>query len=160
MSPEDKTACGNVTAGGDRGAFAENALALVGNLSSAAPENDGFFVGAVEKGDSRVYGLAQCWENVNKSSCRLCLKAAAKAVSSCVPMAEGRAMNSGCYMRYSTTKFYNNSAGDAAADSENSEFSPDYFTVISRFPCFSIKNCPSPVQSRNPGLIVRIIRHI
>ncbi|CAA6665524.1 unnamed protein product [Spirodela intermedia] len=122
VSPEDRTACGNVTSGGDHGAFAENALWLVGNLSSAAPENDGFFVGAVEKGDSRVYGLAQCWENVNRSSCRLCLKAAAKAVSSCVPMTEGRAMNSGCYMRYSSAKFYNNSGEDAAADSENSEW--------------------------------------
>ncbi|XP_078431012.1 cysteine-rich receptor-like protein kinase 3 [Wolffia australiana] len=113
LSDDDRTACGNASAGGNLADFSKIAVDLVANLSSAAAE-DGFAVGSLEKGESRVYGLAQCWGYVNRSSCRLCLKAAARTVNSCVPMADGRAMNSGCYLRYSSSKFFNNSQEEEA----------------------------------------------
>ncbi|XP_027350792.1 cysteine-rich receptor-like protein kinase 42 isoform X2 [Abrus precatorius] len=63
----------------------------------------GFAVGDV-KG---VYALAQCWNTVGSEGCRECLRKAAKEVKTCLPKREGRALNAGCYLRYSTHKFYN-----------------------------------------------------
>ena len=100
---------------------------MISILSSAA-DNDGFIVGSKETGSSGVYGLAQCWENVNKSSCRLCLEAAAKDLRSCVPMVEGRALYSGCYLRYSNKKFFNNST-KVNADKESGQFFPQALKI-------------------------------
>lgn len=88
--------------------YKANALELVTNLSEVAPQNDGFLVGSVERKNVSVYGLAQCWEFVNGSACKKCLADAATKISSC-PTQEGRALNAGCYLRYSAQKFYNNS---------------------------------------------------
>nr|DAD34525.1 TPA_asm: hypothetical protein HUJ06_005165 [Nelumbo nucifera] len=113
LSPADRTVCGTTGFGGKRTAFRVNALELVKNLSAEAPRNDGFFVGSVDRGNSTVYGLAQCWEYLNASSCRSCLQSAVSEIDSCLPNVEGRALNAGCYLRYSTDKFYNNSGTDA-----------------------------------------------
>ncbi|GAV67943.1 Pkinase domain-containing protein/Stress-antifung domain-containing protein [Cephalotus follicularis] len=76
----------------------------VGNVSKIAVRDGGF--GTVEvKG---VYALAQCWESVDRDGCRECLDKADKAVRGCGPKREGRGMNAGCYLRYSTDKFYDN----------------------------------------------------
>ncbi|KAK9147053.1 hypothetical protein Sjap_006956 [Stephania japonica] len=53
-----------------------------------------------------VYGVAQCWRSLNKSGCRECLESARKSVVGCLPSSEGRALNVGCYVRYSTEQFY------------------------------------------------------
>ncbi|CAN8273006.1 unnamed protein product [Cochlearia groenlandica] len=58
--------------------------------------------------ESGVHALAQCWESLGKESCRVCLEKAVREVKRCVSKREGRAMNSGCYLRYSDHKFYNN----------------------------------------------------
>ncbi|KAL6960565.1 hypothetical protein U1Q18_038328 [Sarracenia purpurea var. burkii] len=79
---------------------------LVANLTRAAVLNGGFAVGEA-KG---VYGLAQCWKTVSSDGCRDCLEKAADQVRGCVPSGEGRGLNAGCYLRYSTTKFYNDGA--------------------------------------------------
>jgi hypothetical protein len=79
---------------------------LVRNLGVEAPKKDNFFVGSVNKGKITVYGLAQCWELVNETACERCLANAASNISSCTPKEEGRVLNAGCYMRYSTQKFY------------------------------------------------------
>lgn len=83
--------------------FIKNVGYAVGNVSRIAVGNDGF--GSVElKG---VYALAQCWESVGQDGCRQCLEKAAKGVRSCRWKKEGRGMNAGCYLRYSTEKFFN-----------------------------------------------------
>lgn len=71
----------------------------------------GFAVGQV----GEVYALAQCWNTVGTDGCRECLRKAAKEVRGCLPKKEGRALNAGCYLRYSTHKFYNEEQGAAAA---------------------------------------------
>ncbi|XP_058091863.1 cysteine-rich receptor-like protein kinase 3 isoform X2 [Magnolia sinica] len=109
LSPEDKTVCGERDFDGNSTAFKSNAVQVVRNLSVEAPKNNGFFMGFVDGGNSTVYGLAQCWKLVNSSSCRQCLENASSAISSCIPKEEGRVLNAGCYLRYSTQKFYNNS---------------------------------------------------
>ncbi|CAI9111494.1 OLC1v1011724C1 [Oldenlandia corymbosa var. corymbosa] len=77
---------------------------LVGNLSSAAVMNGGYFAAKEMNG---LYGLAQCWNSLSREGCKACLDEASKNVQSCAPSREGRALNTGCYLRYSTRKFYN-----------------------------------------------------
>jgi hypothetical protein len=69
----------------------------------------------VSKGEHRfavdeeggVFAFAQCWETVDKWSCQRCLREAAQRVQECVPSTEGKSLFTGCFMRYSTRKFYN-----------------------------------------------------
>lgn len=111
-SSKDKTVCGTKDFGGNNTIFGANAIALVRNLSVKAVKNDGFFVDSVSRGNVSVYGLAQCWELVNGSACENCLENAVSRISSCTPKEEGRVLNAGCYLRYSTQRFYNNSGPD------------------------------------------------
>ena len=110
LSAQDKTICATGDfSGGSKTVFSANVLDLVKNLSVQAPKNDGFFVGSVDRGNVSVFGLAQCWEFVNGSACETCLTNAASKIGSCAPKDEGRVLNAGCYLRYSTQKFYDNS---------------------------------------------------
>lgn len=59
-------------------------------------------------GEGGVFAMAQCWETLDKLSCQKCLIAAEKKMQECVPSNEGRSLFTGCFMRYSTRKFYNN----------------------------------------------------
>ncbi|KAM6589336.1 hypothetical protein CsatA_011941 [Cannabis sativa] len=106
---QDTTLCSNGDFSGNRTVFRDNVLKLVRNLSIEAPNNDGFFVGLVNQGNISVFGLAQCWEFVTGTACEKCLAASVENVTSCAPKEEGRILNAGCYLRYSTKKFYYNS---------------------------------------------------
>ncbi|KAE8680899.1 Cysteine-rich receptor-like protein kinase 42 [Hibiscus syriacus] len=86
--------------------FGRNVDHAVGNVTSIALRRNGF--GAV--GVDGVYALAQCWESLTPAECRQCLQKAAETVRGCVPKEEGRALNAGCYLRYSTSRFYNEGA--------------------------------------------------
>ena len=104
----DSCSSNNVTAIGEDNnrrviLFGRNVDYAVGNVTRIALRNGGF--GTVEV--DGVYALAQCWNSVPTEGCRECLQKAAKGVRGCVPKDEGRGMNAGCYLRYSTTKFYN-----------------------------------------------------
>ncbi|KAL2344361.1 hypothetical protein Fmac_005646 [Flemingia macrophylla] len=112
LTNQDTTMCGNNITNSN--IYKANALELVRNLSDVAPNNDGFFVASVERHNVTVYGLAQCWQSVNGSACRTCLADAVARISSCRTL-EGRALNAGCYLRYSSLKFYNNSTDLATA---------------------------------------------
>ncbi|KAJ8775201.1 hypothetical protein K2173_020205 [Erythroxylum novogranatense] len=92
----------------EKSAFVTNVGYAIGNVTSTAVERRGFGVAGIEK----VYALAQCWESIDREGCRECLEMAGKAAKSCLPKSEGRGMNAGCYLRYSTEKFYNK-AGDS-----------------------------------------------
>ncbi|KAF2308516.1 hypothetical protein GH714_010222 [Hevea brasiliensis] len=52
----------------------------------------------------RVFTL---WLSVGKDGCIECLEKAEKEVKGCLPSKEGRGMNAGFYLRYSTDKFFN-----------------------------------------------------
>ncbi|GKV07754.1 hypothetical protein SLEP1_g19483 [Rubroshorea leprosula] len=91
--------------GEDRVGFVRNVGYAVGNVTAIALRNGGFGIVAAEG----VYALAQCWDSLSVEGCRECLDKAAKAVKGCPPKKEGRGMNAGCYLRYSTEKFYNDS---------------------------------------------------
>lgn len=114
LSAVNRTVCGTVDFGGNKALFGDSVDNLVRNLSVEAPKNDGFFVGSLNTtGNLSVYGLAQCWKFVNASACGGCLANAVSQIRSCPSMEDGRVLNSGCYMRYSTSKFYNNSTTDS-----------------------------------------------
>ena len=107
LSEGDRTVCATKdVASSNLTVFRANVMQLVRNLSVEAPKNDGFFVGSVSKGNVSVFGLAQCWELVNGSACEGCLANAVYRITSCLPKEEGRVFNAGCYLRYSTEKFY------------------------------------------------------
>ncbi|XP_062110369.1 cysteine-rich receptor-like protein kinase 3 [Humulus lupulus] len=109
LSRQDRTVCSTGDFSGNRTMFRANVLKLVRNLSVEAPNNDGYFVGSMTRGNTSVYGLAQCWEFVTGAACEKCLASSVQNVSSCAPKEEGRILNAGCYLRYSTKKFYDNS---------------------------------------------------
>lgn len=99
----------------------------------ALAKGGGFAVGEVEG----VYALAQCWNTIGSDGCRECLRKAGKEVRGCLPKRDGRALNAGCYLRYSTNKFYNE---DGDAGGKNGEYVWFYFKQgvklqsLSRFP--------------------------
>jgi len=76
--------------------------ARVSNVTKEAAER-GF---AVDGGEG-IFALAQCWSTLNKGRCGICLTEAAKKVLECVPNNEGKSLFTGCILRYSTRKFYN-----------------------------------------------------
>ncbi|XVE92377.1 hypothetical protein REPUB_Repub01dG0092200 [Reevesia pubescens] len=116
LTDEDRTVCAtNDVASINQTVFRANVMQLVRNLSVEAPKSDGFFVGSVSRGNVLVYGLAQCWELVNGTACEGCLANVVSRISSCLPKEEGRVLNAGCYLRYSTEKFYYNSTAPAVA---------------------------------------------
>lgn len=113
LSSVDRTVCGADDFVGNRTLFKDNVSELLRNVTVEGPRNNGFFTGFVDDGNLTVYGLAQCWETVRGSGCVNCLENAVSRIGSCPPKVEGRALNAGCYLRFSTTRFYNNSANDA-----------------------------------------------
>ncbi|KAJ0112843.1 hypothetical protein Patl1_02795 [Pistacia atlantica] len=82
----------------------------VGNVTRRAVRtgSGGFGTAEVEG----VYALAQCWESVGQDGCRRCLQKAGKGVRGCGLKREGRSLNTGCYLRYSNKKFFNDDGPD------------------------------------------------
>lgn len=78
----------------------------VSNVTDKAVANDGFGTTEVKGGALTVYALAQCWKTIDAEHCKQCLHTASADLTKCVPGAEGRAMFAGCFMRYSTTRFF------------------------------------------------------
>lgn len=105
----DNFTCGPRAGINDVALFRDRVGRVVANLTTNAVNGKGFAVAAEEGGAVLgIYALAQCWGTVVQSGgCKACLDDAASKVNRCVPGGEGRAMNAGCFMRYSTQKFYN-----------------------------------------------------
>ena len=119
---DDRTVCAAQDFVGNGTVFSANVNQLVRNLSVEAPKFDGFSVGFVNNGNITVYGLGQCWKFVNGSDCEECLANAVSKIGSCTPKEEGRVLNTGCYLRYSTQKFYYNSTDQPVGKSNQGEF--------------------------------------
>ncbi|KAL3748480.1 hypothetical protein ACJRO7_009685 [Eucalyptus globulus] len=99
----------NLTAPAERVAeLSDRVDRVLRNVSASAVRNKGFAVAGEDGvgGVAGVYALAQCWSTLDAGSCRFCLENATSMARSCAPGEEARAMNAGCFLRYSTTKFY------------------------------------------------------
>ncbi|KAL4574028.1 hypothetical protein LXL04_020850 [Taraxacum kok-saghyz] len=108
--PNDTIVCGNVTR--ESLGFRDAARQAVGNVVSMALSNDEYFgraevVVAGGGGNKSVFVMAECWRTLSPRDCRLCLENASAMISKCLPWSEGRALNTGCVMRYSNTDFLN-----------------------------------------------------
>ncbi|KAF4398465.1 hypothetical protein G4B88_025444 [Cannabis sativa] len=83
-------------------------------LQAATPKINGYF--AAEKrqvpvsvaGDRNltVYGVAQCAHTVSRSGCLDCLKVAYANLQHCLPDLDGKAIDAGCFLRYSNASFF------------------------------------------------------
>lgn len=104
----DKRVCNNSSAVQNylRDEFTARVKEVVLNVTGTAVGKGGFAVAEMKRGAVSVYALAQCWKTVNRTGCRTCLDKAAREVNQCLPASEGRGLNAGCYLRYSTEKFY------------------------------------------------------
>ncbi|XP_048232771.1 cysteine-rich receptor-like protein kinase 2 [Ricinus communis] len=110
--PGDHAVCGNATR--KSSIFEESAKQALSIVLSSAPNNKGYARGkvAVPGTNESAYVLANCWRTLNASSCRLCLENATASIEGCLPWSEGRALNTGCFMRYSDRDFLNAEPGN------------------------------------------------
>lgn len=107
-SPIDHVECGNITQ--PDSAFKLSVTQAVSQAVSAAESNYGYGraqVSVAGRRNESAYVLANCWRTINASGCRACLENASASISGCLPSSEGRALNTGCFMRYSDTNFLN-----------------------------------------------------
>ncbi|XP_057983876.1 cysteine-rich receptor-like protein kinase 42 [Malania oleifera] len=88
--------------------FSDGVARAIDNVTKTAVANGGFGVAEVAGGAETVYAMAQCWSSVSREGCRACLEKAGNESKGCLPSREGRGLNAGCYLRYSTTKFFGN----------------------------------------------------
>ncbi|KAL0372368.1 UNVERIFIED_CONTAM: Cysteine-rich receptor-like protein kinase [Sesamum calycinum] len=118
--PGDHAVCGNRTR--QDSAFQASTRQALLQAVSAAPINNGYGraqVAVAGTSNQSAYVLADCWRTINANACRACLENASASILRCLPSSEGRALNTGCFMRYSDTNFLNpiprngNSRGNA-----------------------------------------------
>ncbi|XP_042436138.1 cysteine-rich receptor-like protein kinase 2 [Zingiber officinale] len=76
---------------------------LLEDLNAATPKTPTFFAAAEREG---VFAVAQCVETVSEEACEQCLETAFYNVGLCLPSSDGRALDVGCFMRYSNVSFF------------------------------------------------------
>ncbi|XP_050120293.1 cysteine-rich receptor-like protein kinase 2 isoform X2 [Malus sylvestris] len=113
---EDRVECGNTTR--KSSAFGEAARQVVKHAVESAPSNRGYAKGEVSvsgAANESAYVLADCWRTLDESSCRQCLENASASMLGCLPWSEGRALYTGCFMRYSDRDFLNKEMGNGSS---------------------------------------------
>lgn len=100
--------CGNLTAKRPK-RFQTTVDGLLSNLTIATPKIKNLFVASSSSipGSNRsVFAMAQCAPTLAKHGCKDCLKVAYTNIMSCLPFVDGRALDTGCFMRYSNKPFF------------------------------------------------------
>ncbi|KAL2344360.1 hypothetical protein Fmac_005645 [Flemingia macrophylla] len=106
--PGDKAVCLNITKKNISFQYAAKKAVL--SAVQNAPNNKGYAreeVAVAGTANGSAYVLANCWRSLDTRSCRACLENASSSILGCLPWSEGRALNTGCFMRYSDTDFLN-----------------------------------------------------
>nr|XP_029120416.1 cysteine-rich receptor-like protein kinase 3 isoform X2 [Elaeis guineensis] len=131
----DTYVCGNSsTSASNSTDFDDTAMKLVRNLTSEAYSSKEYYkAGSLSVGSSgvTVYGMAQCWRSLNESGCRDCLESARGSVARCLPASDGKALNAGCYLRYSTEPFYVAQTVESGGSSSDIDGSQEIIRSIS-----------------------------
>lgn len=127
--PDDGALCGNTTRKSTK--FQEAARAAVLQAVSDVTNNHNDFarvqITPPGNGNDSTYVLANCWRTLNASSCSACLENASASILGCLPWSEGRALNTGCFLRYSDTNFLNpKPGGGSSKGTQNCKFCPYY----------------------------------
>ncbi|CAI9276278.1 unnamed protein product [Lactuca saligna] len=82
---------------------------FLSDIRVATPRTSNFYVASTttrSSGNATLYAIAQCIENTTQNICQDCLDTAYNNLVDCLPNTEGRAINLGCFMRYSGTPFF------------------------------------------------------
>ncbi|KAK8939795.1 Cysteine-rich receptor-like protein kinase 3 [Platanthera guangdongensis] len=120
----DAYACSNITIHDRiRPIFSKSTAELMGNLTGEAGRKADYSqVGSVTVAPGlTVYGMAECWRSLNVTGCKECLeKGRANIVGKCLPAGGGKAMNAGCFLRYSVDSFYSNQSSSAGGGGRDS----------------------------------------
>ncbi|XP_059450656.1 cold-responsive protein kinase 1-like [Corylus avellana] len=108
--PGNEGICGNQTASQPT-AFSAAVKELLADLQVATPRINGFFAASKKEavgsaGNAIVYAVAQCAETVSEIGCQDCLTVASRNAEVCIPSVVGRAIDAGCFLRYSETPFF------------------------------------------------------
>ncbi|KAL4577878.1 hypothetical protein LXL04_013993 [Taraxacum kok-saghyz] len=102
--------CGDVASRQPTDEFSKAAEKLISDLQIAVPRKSDFYaVSSREEGggNGTVYAIAQCNLKVSQSVCKECLKLRSISLYDCLRNStNGRAMDNGCFMRYSRTPFF------------------------------------------------------
>ncbi|XP_029154135.1 cysteine-rich receptor-like protein kinase 2 isoform X1 [Arachis hypogaea] len=104
----DNAVCGNRTR--KNSSFQEAAKQATLTAVQDALSNKGYARGKVAVAgtvNESAYVLADCWRTLNTSSCKACLQNASTSLLGCLPWEEGRALYTGCFMRFSDKDFLN-----------------------------------------------------
>ncbi|KAL6577895.1 Cell division control protein 2 [Orobanche minor] len=114
--PSDQAVCGNITRH-DPGFQASTRQAISQAVSSAQNNNGVARAQVAISGTSNgsVYVSADCWRTISPTACRACLENATESIRGCLPSSEGRALNTGCFVRYSDTDFLNSIPGSGSS---------------------------------------------
>ncbi|XP_039009380.1 putative cysteine-rich receptor-like protein kinase 43 [Hibiscus syriacus] len=83
---------------------------MLPKMVQEAPYRKGFALYKESWNGTTVHGMAQCWKILDKDMCSSCLADAVDLVYHCMPAKEGRALNAGCFLRYSTYNFAHNTS--------------------------------------------------
>lgn len=121
--PLDRAECGNNSI--TNSIFRQSARQAVARAIETAPSNGGYAriqVAPPGTSNASVYLLAQCWRNLNRTSCTSCLQNASASILKCLPRSEARALNTGCFMRYSNLDFLNAEASASRSRGMNPNY--------------------------------------
>ncbi|KDP31073.1 hypothetical protein JCGZ_11449 [Jatropha curcas] len=86
--------------------FSKKVADIIKNVTDRALQNGTFATVEAKGGVAPAYALAQCWNSLTYAHCRDCLVKAGSQLRECAPSSQGQALFTGCYMRYSTEKFF------------------------------------------------------
>ncbi|XAR65089.1 Non-specific serine/threonine protein kinase [Bertholletia excelsa] len=112
QGPEDTIVCGNKTR--KNSTFEEATKQAVRQAIVDAPNNNGFSRAqllAPQTAGNEYFNMIQLRKMNSHPTCRDCLENASAAMLGCLPWSEGRALYTGCFMRYSDTNFLNTVIG-------------------------------------------------
>ncbi|XP_050227850.1 cysteine-rich receptor-like protein kinase 44 [Mercurialis annua] len=102
--------CGNRTTKSPPTAFQAAVEGLLKDLQIATPKITNFFATSKREvtgaNNVSVYATAQCVHTIDMAGCLACMQVAYANIQRCPPNADGRAIDSGCFMRYSATPFF------------------------------------------------------
>ncbi|CAA6671446.1 unnamed protein product [Spirodela intermedia] len=138
--PQDGALCGNATRRG--AAFERAAREAVRRAVTAAPPAGGNATVSVPGGEP-VYVLVDCWRSLNESSCSACLESALASVTSCLPWSEGRALHTGCFLRYSDANFLGGAEEGGSAEANKTAIiaTPLAILALALFAVILIRIC-------------------
>nr|ACG28478.1 serine/threonine kinase-like protein [Zea mays] len=91
-----------------------NINSVLADLVASASSTGGYATSTAGKGNSIIYGLAQCRGDVSASDCASCLADAAKQLpSTCSYSSDARIWYDYCFMRYENANFFGQADTDA-----------------------------------------------